>query len=190
MTLLELRNSIKQEARVKVSTNLDDMINQIIWELLRDYGNKARYREVLQIDTPITLVAAQATYALPVDFQHMQSMRYSVQGTQFTPLYEFNEGFVRISDVGYPRYWQLSADGIMVFPSSQILTTNTLFISYYSDPSASYLLDADAFPIPRLEGAVKKGAIARVLRYMQNLDESNVVVQDRNDSFVAGQGGQ
>lgn len=190
MTLLQLRDAIKQEARVKVASNLDAMINQIVQEILRDYGNKARYREVLVLDSVITLVDTQSTYALPSDFQHAQALRYSIMGTQFIPLYEFTEGQTRVSDTGYPRYYQLCSAGIQLFPSSQILASNTLLFSYYQDPSTLYVDDADIFPIPRLEPVVKKAAISRVVRYMQNLAEAQTVQQDASASFVAGLGGQ
>lgn len=190
MTLAELRTEVKLEARVKVSTNLDDMITHIIQEILRDYGNKARYREVLIIDSPITLVDSQSTYALPDDFQHMQGVRYSVTGTRFLPLYEFTEGFLRISDVGLPKYFQLCSTGLLVYPSSQIRTTNTLFISYYGDPAALYADDDADFPIPRLEATVKKMTIARIIRYMQQMEEADRMSKDGGDSFAASQGGQ
>lgn len=190
MTLAQILVAIKDEARVKTGTNLDAMIKLIVQELLRDHGNKARFREVLAIDTPVTLVGAQSTYALPVDFQHMQAVRYSLDGNRFRPLYEFNEGQLRVSSVGYPRYYQLCSTGLLLFPSSLVLASQSLLISYYKDPASLYLVDADAFPIPRLEPSIKKNAIARVIRYMQNLKEAQMVTADAAMSFDASQGGQ
>lgn len=189
MTLAELRSVIKTEARVKTGTNLDAFITDVIQELLRDYGNRARYREMLAIDEPITLVDEQAQYALPADFQHLHNVRYSIEGTVFRPLYPFNEGQLRINEAGHPRYFELFEGGIMFYPAREIRASNTLYLSYYRDPAAVYTTEDAVFPIPRLEPAVKKATIARVVRYMQQLPESDRVATDAERSVVSAQGG-
>jgi len=189
-TKAQLRAAIKLEARVKVASNLDTMIDTLMAEILTDYGNRALYREVLTLNSPLTLVDAQADYALPANFQHLSQARFSVQGTTFYPVIEFNQGQNRISTVGFPRYYALSAAGITLFPSSLIVTSNTFFLDYYRDPASLFVADGDNFPIPRLESTIKKAVMARLVKYMQNFKELPSAKADESDSFTASQAGQ
>lgn len=193
MQLSDLLLAIKTEARVKSGTQWDLLITQIMQEQLAQFGLKNRYSECLLPDQPITLVAGQANYALPAHFQHIYEVRYSQDGTRFIPLYEFNEGQTRIDNTfGWPRFYFLSGAlvntgstrTINVFPSANIATTDTLFVSYYMDPASVFANPTDFFPIPKLEPAVKKATIARVIRMMQQFEEAQLMGGDAGTSFI------
>lgn len=196
MTLAELREACKREARIKSSTNLDDLVDQIIIEILRDYTNKARYGELLTIDSPITLVDAQATYALPADYQNLSDVRFArgpISANHpgaFRGLLIQSEGINRVFRDGFPKYYRLVAGpNISLWPYGTILSTDALRIDYYIDPISVFEDDADEFPVPRLESAVKKDTIARLQRFYADTQGSQMTDADGRASYVAGRGG-
>lgn len=193
MILSDLLLAIKTEARIKVGTQWDTLLTQIMQEQLAQFGLKNRYSECLLPDQPLTLVAGQAQYALPAHFQHIHEVRYSQDGTRFIPLYEFNEGQTRVDNTyGWPRFYFLSGAllntgstrAINVFPSANIATTDTCLITYYFDPASVFANPTDVFPIPKLEPAVKKATIARAVRMMQQFEESDRMQQDAGGSYI------
>lgn len=190
MTKAQLRTAIKREARVSANTNLDSLIDSIVEDILRDYCNKSRYSEVLLKDVPITLVASTSNYALPVGFQNLKSVRFGIGPTalRYYPLREATENVSRFSNYGYPMYFErIAGPGIFIYPGDSIRTTDTLQIDYYADPVSLYSLETDVFPIPRLESAVKKDAIARVQRFHSANNDSQLTDGDSKGSFIAAE---
>lgn len=194
MTLAQLREACKREARVKSATNLDDLIDQILIEVLRDYTNKARYDELLLEDVTITLVDAQAAYDLPEDYQNMEAVRFA-RGPISLPSHSgvFREldpqppGVKRTYRDGFPKYYRIiSGRRISVWQFGTILSTDALRIDYYIDPQSVFNADGDEFPVPRLESAVKKDTIARLQRFMADGNASQMTDADARSSYVAG----
>jgi len=191
MTKAQLRTAIKLEARIKSSTNLDTMVDNIVEDILTDLCNKARYHELLQENEALTLVDAQGAYALPADYQNLEIVRYGIgpDATVFSQLLLKTDVVQQRSSRGRPRFYKFVAGPkISVFPYDDLLATDSLLIDYYVTPMSLYTTEGSAFPVPRLESAVKKSAIARVQRFSAATTESQMSERDGDSSFVAGQG--
>lgn len=196
MTLVELRTACKREARIKSADNLDTLVDEIIIEILRDYTNRARYGELLTENVAITLVAAQAAYSLPDDYQNLETLRFA-RG----PVSVNSPGVYRELDPippvvsrtyqnGFPKYYRLLSNSrISLWPYGTLLVTDSLLIDYYIDPASIFSDDADEFPVPRLESAVKKDTIARLQRFYADTQGAQGMDADAKSSYVAGRGG-
>lgn len=190
MTKAQLRTAIKREARVKSATNLDGLIDDIIADILRDYCNKSRYWETLIEGATITLIAAQQSYSLPEGFINLAAVRYGrgPSPTAFRTIHSQPESVNQTYDGGYPKYYRLVAGPkISFWPFGVIIPADQLIIDYYVDPNTLFTEESDEFPIPRLESAVKKDAIARVQRFSSSLPEAQMTDADANASFIAGE---
>jgi len=190
MTKAQLRDAIKQEARIKTGTNLDTLVDAVVTDILRDYCNKARYYELLVLDLPVTLVAATTAYNLPADFQNLGTVRYGIGPTPtvFRTLKPITELIYRTVSTGVPFFYLLSAGPqIQVFPYADLTATDQLLISYYRDPNSLYTLETSPFPVPRIEGAVKKDALARIARFHSDNQEAQMDSADAQSSFISAQ---
>jgi hypothetical protein len=191
MTKAELREAIKQEARAATSTNLDDLIDQIVTEITRDYTNKSRYEEAFIFDAEIICIDATGIYDLPEDFQNIEEIRFGrgPDATYYKRLLTGNTQIRRRSIVGYPLYFFLSSGRkINLHPYDAILATDSLLLSYWSDVTIAYnTSDDNEFPIPRLESVVKKDAIARIQRFHLDFPSSDRMSKDAGSSFIAAE---
>lgn len=171
ITLLVLVEQVKKEGRVKGSDNLDTFIKDTINELLLDFTEKVRYHEMLLLNVPITLVDETGTYALPSNYQTLHLARYKVgeQGMFYT--INKRPTYVENTSGGRPRYYDLAAGNINIFPFDQVSDDDTLEIDYYKYPDT--LVDATVFPIPKLIVPVKKQAIYRTLLYNKELQTAS-----------------
>lgn len=189
-TKLQLRSAIKREARIKTATNLDTMIDDIVTDIMRDYCNKTRYWELLSEGVVIALVGAQQAYALPADYQNMSTVRYGrgPNPTTFRAVSPQPETVKQTWSGGFPRFYRLvRGPKISFWPFADIVVADQLKIDYYIDPASVYILDSDAFPVPRLESAVKKDAIARVQRFYAANTDSEMTDKDSAESYIAGE---
>lgn len=186
-TKANLRTEIKLETRVKSSTNLDAFIDNVVDDILVDACNKTKYYELMKLDVIITLVTAQAQYALPADFQNLKELRYGVSPTptNFVTLQSLTDNIRRSGTPGIPFFYFLSGTKVNVFPSSAIKDTDILYITYYADPLSVFTGDSDLFPIPRIYGMVKKRAIARVEAFHNNVSQAQMAGQEAGASFVS-----
>jgi hypothetical protein len=187
----DFRDAVKLESRIAVSDDLDTLIDNVVADILTDIGNKARFHEVYFPDSPIALTDAIGTYNLPAGYQNLNvlDVRFRV-GPGVTDSYrvlkEMTPVIMRTANRGLPFYFFLSSGlQINLFPFESILATHTFFVSFYKNPSDLFLIDSDPFPIPRLEGTVKKEAIARVARYHEALQLGQVMSQDASSSLVS-----
>lgn len=191
-TLATLRTLIKQEARIKTGTNLDDMVNAIIAEVLIDYCNLQRFYELFKENVAITLVTGQQEYSLPSDFQNLSALRYAVGTTPciFQQLKLQQPIIKQTFAQGLPLYYRMiSGPGISLWPYNCIQATDTLLLDYYINPTSIFSSDGDNFPIPRLESAVKKDVIARIQRFSSALPEAQMTVSDGQQSYTSATGG-
>lgn len=186
-TKAQLREAIKRESRIKSNAGLDSLVDDIVTDILRDYCNLARYDELLVINTEITLVDGQQTYAYPVDYGNLAVLRYGrgPNPTVFRDLILQTEGIRQTANRGYPRFYRKTASGISLWPYEAVVEADQLFIDYYADPLSLYEDEADEFPVPRLESAVKKDAIARVQRFHASTTEAQMTAADSRRSFNA-----
>lgn len=190
MTKVQLRDAIKREARVKTATNLDALIDEIVADIMRDYCNKSRYWELLSEGVAIALVAGQQAYSLPADYQNLEVVRYGrgPSPTTFRVIDPQPETVKQTWSGGVPRFYRLvRGPKISFFPFANIVVADVLTIDYYIDPATLYTTDGADFPIPRLESAVKKDAIARVQRFYAANVESQMTDRDSAGSYIAGE---
>lgn len=187
-TKAQLRATIKRESRILANANLDQLVDDIVADIMRDYCNLARYHELLLERVPITLVDGQQAYALPADYQNLAVVRYGVGPSTPAGYKELKEQTPTIRQTysqGTPLFYRLVATGISLFPFGRVLATDTLSIDYYVDPASLYTDEGSPFPIPRLEGAVKKAAIARIQRFHSSDTEAQMTSGDSGGSFNA-----
>lgn len=189
-TKAELRAAVKREARIKSSNNLDSLVDEIITDILRDHCNKARYYELLKERVGISLVDEQQAYALPDDFQNLEVVYYGRgPNPTTTRIIDLQPASVKQTWFnGIPRFYRMVAGPkISLWPYGSILAMDQLQIDYYVDPASLFVDDSDNFPIPRLESAVKKDAIARVQRFHAASQEAQIMDADGQASFNAAQ---
>lgn len=195
MTRLQLRNAIKREARIKSAANLDTMVDEIVTDILTDSCNLARYHELLVENVVIVLVAGQQQYSLPADYHNLATARFArgpvttaVPGV-YRELSPQPETVRQTFRNGNPLYYRLvRGSKISLWPYGSTLAADSLLIDYYINPMSVFATDADAFPVPRIEGAVKKDAIARIQRFHLSLQEGQLTDRDGAGSRNAGYG--
>lgn len=189
MTKSELRTAIKREARILTDSNLDSLIDDIIVDILRDLCNLARYHELLKEGIAVVLVDAQQSYNLPNDYGNLAVVRYGrgANPTTFRQIKMQGENVRQTwSGSGYPVFYRLvSGPKLSLFPYSNVLATDQLVLDYYIDPLSVFDGEDDDFPVPRIEGAVKKQAIARIQRFSSSMPEAQATTQDAAGSFNA-----
>lgn len=190
-TKAELRDAIKRESRIKTGSTLDPLVDSIVRDILTDYCNLARYHELLKEGEVIPLVKGQQSYALPVDFGNMSVVRYG-RGTSpsaFRVVDPQPESVAQSFSGGLPRFYRLvSGSRISFWPYTNIEVQDQLVIDYYIDPNSVFALETDVFPIPRLESAVKKDAIARIQRFHSDMPGAQMTDVDGRASFNAADG--
>lgn len=196
MTKAALREAIKLEARIKATDEWDDLVDQIVLEILTDFCNLARYSELLKERIAITTVDAQQQYSLPADLQNIAAIRYA-RGPIPTPntlsyreITEQNQNVRQTNSYGSPFWYRrIAGNKVSLWPCSDIKSTDSLVIDYYVLPESVFSADGDTFPISRLEGAVKKDAIARLQRVHASNPEAQMMQMDGSQSFNASRGG-
>lgn len=185
-----LRGMILREARVKSAGNLNTLVDDIVADIMRDYCNKARYYELLQENIPITVIAGQQSYVLPDDFQNLSVVKYGrgPNPCSYRIVDPQPETVSQTWSQGLPRFYRLVAGPkLSLFPYGQIVIQDQILIDYYVDPASLYTTDSSNFPIPRLESAVKKDAIARLQRFYSAIPESQAMDADAAASYIASQ---
>lgn len=189
LTKAQLRDSIKRETRIKSNDNLDQLVDDIVADILTDTCNLARYHELLQERIPITLVSAQQAYALPADYQNLETVRYGrgpAAPSAFRELKKQVEAVKQtFNNCGYPMFYRLTAAGISLFPFANVVDTDVLNIDYYVDPMTLYSTDGSVFPVPRILSVVKKAAISRIQRFHSADSEAQMTTGDTAGSFNA-----
>lgn len=167
LTLLEIRNQIKIESRVKGADNLDAAIDLIVNQLLLEYAQKNRYFEFLVTNSPITTSLSTGSYDLPEDYMNMRLVRYRQTPTLYTRTLHPRSGFINTASGRHPRYYEVVGNQIEVFPFDDLPANDVVLLDYYKIPET--LVAADPFPIPRLLPTLLRDAIHRVLLYNRDL---------------------
>lgn len=187
ITLLQLRDLIKKEAKVEGSDNLDSWITDLINELLLNFILQKKYSELLLTNVSIAIVAAQESYALPANFNYMRLVRYQTTSNlgRIKTLLPRNEFVETTVTSGLPRFYEVVGFNIKLLPYLDVLAGDTLLIDYYSYP-VKLSDNADVFPIPRLIAPVKQRAIYRTHIYNNSLQQAAALKGDSVETEIRG----
>ena len=161
ITIQQMIDQIKVEARIAGANNYDITVLAIINELLMTHTMTERYQELID-DAPIVTSAAAGLYALPVDFANIRTVWYgrAAEPPRVRTL-RFKNDFIEQSRDGVePNYYELVGGQLLIFPYGGVLATDQLEIEYWKIPNS--LATTDSFPISRLYPVIKKEAISRM----------------------------
>lgn len=172
MTIKRLTDMIRFEARLAGSSTATAFIIELILEILREYTAIEMYQELLITNAILPIaVAGDDFVSLSGDFQHLraESVRYRPNNDPTQEYRLLESEYFQGQNVGPARKFQLQGGTISFFPFSESLTTDRIVFDQYqfvSDVigSVHFINDASPFPIPSLEGPVKKAVVARLLR--------------------------
>jgi len=181
-TLVELRELVKIEARIKGSDNLDTWIDALINELLCNYAANNRYFELLRTNVPIPTTLNNGAYSLPQDFIALRLLRYKQNGTGYTYTINPRSTYIETARGRRPRWYDVVGETISIFPFDDVPVNDTLLLDYWSYPQT--LTATSTFPIPKLVTPVKLEAIRRALIYNQQLQEAQILKGDAKEHEV------
>lgn len=178
MSLSDLVDLIKTEARVEGSDNLDSWITALINELLLEYCLQKKYYELLITNLAIPTVAAQEAYDLPEDFNFIKLVRYTTSSGSERTLLPRTDLVETVGTRGLPRFYELVGAGqIKLLPYLDVPLSDNVYLDYYKYPDALET-DDDEFPIPRLLNPVKQRAIYRTHVYNNSLQQAAALKGD------------
>lgn len=143
MNLQQLREVIQFEAKIPGTRAIDGWLNQTIVETARQITAMVRYPELFVSDHQVTLTAAQSSFTLPADVQHIarESFRYAVGGSkadQYGLIYRQN--FSTLNS-GRLRYISRAGSLVSLYPYGLIVAGDTLLFNYWKYPLTA--LDTD-----------------------------------------------
>lgn len=184
LTKTQLRDAIKREARIQSTNDLDTMIYDIIDDVMTDTFSKERCYELRVIGSGTAMANATPTITLPADFQHVDEVRFSTDnGVTFTHLWPKNDFSYNVP-TGTPKWWQIVGATLYSFPYSLVTTSHKIYLDYFKVPT--FAADSDSFPVLRLQAAVKKECITRLLEYMNQLEQAQRMVASMGASLERG----
>lgn len=184
LTKTLLRDSIKREARIASTNDLDAMIYEIIDDVVADTFYKQRCFELLVIGAGTAMTNASPLITLPGDFQHVAEVRFSTDSlvTQ-TKLVQQND-FVENTLTGTPKFWKIVGATLYCFPYSLVLNTHKIYLDYFKAPT--FAADGDVFQVFRLQAAVKKECLTRVLDYHKDVEQAQRMAASAESSLSRG----
>lgn len=168
MTLGQLRDQIRFEAKIPGIETMDGFIESVIQEEARSITALIKYDELFVSDEELTLTAALATIALPTDLQHLDASNVRFvqdNDTLHQTTLRVRRNF-RIENDGSPYYFTRTGTSLNLFPYSDITATDKIRINYWRYPVtlSTLELDDDIGPeviLPEL----KARSIARLLTF-------------------------
>lgn len=186
----QLRELIKQESRIKKSTDLDTFVDSVMDDILLVACQRARYFELFKFDTAITLIDEIGQYDLPDDFLTFKCLRFGLTATptRMWTVVEKQDQFYRVTNAGYPKFFFLSGTQFNITPFTSVKATDTLLLDYYINPLSIFAADEDEFPVPRIMPMVRQMAVARVSRYHNDQAETQGASNEAERDFIATQG--
>lgn len=184
MTKTQLRDSIKREARIQTTNDLDVTVYDIMDGVYTDVFSKERCYELRIIGTGTTMANATPTVALAADFMHVDEAFFSTDnGVTQTRLWPKND-FAYVQPTGTPKWWMLQGTNLYVFPYSLVTTSHKIYLNYFK--IAAFTADSDTFPVLRLQEAYKKLCVTRVLEYHNNLEQAARMLTGADTSLTSG----
>lgn len=184
MTRAQLLASIKREARVNSTTDYDTLIGEIIDDVMADVFSKERCYELRVIGTGTAMTNATATVALPENFQHVDEVRFTTDSMATYTRLSPKDDFTANAKVGSPKFWQIVGSNLYVFPYSQVTSSHQIYLDYFKTPT--FASDDDVFEVFRLQAAVKKECITRVLEYLNQLEQASRMLSSAEMSLSRG----
>lgn len=181
ISLSDLRNQIKREARVSGATDLDDFITSLINELLLDYCLNNRYFEQLRLNTVVAVSDLNGNYPLPTDFQTENLVRFKDNNTLNTWTLYPRTGYLANPAPGRPGFYQIVGGQVSILPIDNFNIGDSILLDYYAFP-VTLVDDADPFPIPKLIGPLKLKAIYRVHVYNGQLQQAQLLKGDAGEN--------
>ena len=180
ITIQQMIDQIKVEARIAGANNYDITVLAIINELLMTHTMTERYQELIDEATIVT-TAGMGLYALPENFANIRTVWY---GREAEPprarTLRFKNDFIEQSRDGVePNYYELVGGQLFIFPYGGVLATDQLEIEYWQIPNA--VATTDTFPISRLYPVIKKEAISRmqlINKDFNSFDRTNKSAQE------------
>jgi hypothetical protein len=163
VTFQQLVDQIKVESRIKGANNFDITIKALINELLLTETETARYSALLVRGHEIGIADGEGSVNLPADLANICRVWYSRTGEPIRArVLNHKNDFVEESrNGGEPKYYDLAGDQLIIWPYSQVLSTDNLQIDYWKYPQ-KLENDTDVFPVAKLIPVIKQKAIARL----------------------------
>lgn len=147
MTLKELRELISFEAKIPIDKEIGGWLDQTIKQTARQITALVRYPELFVSDYEVELTAAQQSFVLPFDVQHLdrEHFRFAVDGNvadQYGLVYRTN---FNTTNTGGTRYMKRVGQTVLLYPYGDIVVGDTLLFNYWKYPLIA--LDEDDAPI-------------------------------------------
>lgn len=177
---MEIRTAVKEEGRVKTSSNLDSMIDRIINDVYIELCQNAEYDELFVPDAALAITADQQTvFAKPADMRQLAYIEFSTDNEHWDRLVKRN-AFSLPHHLGFPRWFFVNANGIQIYPFSNTLMSHFFRVAYWKNPPI--LASGDPILVGSLYNSIVKRTIDRILRYHQDEKSARVFRQDALES--------
>lgn len=199
LKLSSILDSLKTEARVKGTDEIDAWIVDLINQTVFDETYQNRFQELYVPLSEVTVLTNTSEYALPEDFQTLERVYFSpwLDGAMIE-LTIPNSNLILTQTYGYPRFYRLAGTALQVYPYSLLVADQArLAISYYkSHPLFTLGSLDDLLLVPKLRNVVIKACAARVHVYYKEFQSgqvlgngamvSNSVTQDSSQTYSNG----
>lgn len=123
MKLGEIKDHIRDEARMSDAGAMDVMLTRLVNDKLRGLTARAPYPQ-LQETATLSPVDATSAIDLPVDYQHFGSLRYAERDLISVDIFPF----MRDQD---PKYYRIAKPYLYVAPEVNVLSTHVVTLVYY-----------------------------------------------------------
>jgi len=186
-TFLQIQTAVLLENKLDSTSELLTWIKGVINEVIQDFCNTAKYRELKARNEALTIATdAQSNYDLPVEAQRVERIEFCIDANSeagWYPLKKENQHVV-ISAIGLPRYYDLSGTTCSIYPYDQIVaSTHRLRITYNKQhPTLSG--DSDVLLIPSLFPAIVQKVNARVARWHNANDKLPSIAREAAEAQV------
>lgn len=189
MTNGRLYDFIRFEAKIPGSNSVVGFIRETVIEVLRDLTAIDFYQELHNFGAIVTSVGVgQTSFAFPSGVQHVvpESVMFLPAGDVTKSQQLFESDLWNFLNAGSPRRFRTSSNALLIYPYSDVAIGDVIKFDYYQYLQTGDLVDTDEFPIPKLEGVVKKAVIARLIRWTGK--DGSAMEADANQSLGRSKG--
>lgn len=168
MIIARLIDLIRFESGVSGTISATAFIYETLLEILRDATAIDTYQELLQVNTDLVISSdVFPAAALPSDYQHLKDerVRYLPSASEDNMFFLLESEYNDSRNSGLPNRYQLTGGTILPYPNAtDVALGDIIRIDYYK--AITSLAFTDDFPVPSLQGMVKKECISRLKRLM------------------------
>lgn len=165
LDFLTLQTEIKEEGRLNASDDLSNLIKSLINEYYRLLCNQDNeYSELVVVDAPLVMVAANKSIALPADFRKEICVQFADTDPNWYDLKKVNQYSMNRLTSGYPQWYFIAGSSLHFFPYLSIVTSNAMRITYRKRVT-DLVADEDLLLVPDLWATIKRSCLARLGRY-------------------------